>query len=186
MGMPLTNRRFTVDEYYRMADTGILTEDDRVELLDGEIVKLSPIGPRHAATVTDLQYALHRVTGSRAVVRVQNPVRLDQYNEPEPDIVLVRPRPGGYRIRHPGPGEAILVIEVADTSTEYDHTVKLPLYADAGIPEVWLVDLANEQIEIYRDPLERSYPRPRIVTREETLTIAALPDIAITAAEVLG
>src|SRR5207247_3212709 len=149
MGMPLAHRRFTVDEYYRMAETGILAEDDRVELLDGEIVEMSPIGPRHAATVTRLDHLFNRLVGDRAIVRAQNPVRLDGYSEPEPDIALVTPRADFYRAEHPTPRDILLIVEVADTSLRYDRHTKLPGYARAGVPEAWLVDLTADRVERY-------------------------------------
>ena len=179
MGMPLAHRRFTVDEYYRMAEAGILGEDDRVELLDGEIVEMSPIGPRHAATVTRLQRLFEHLAHRRALVRVQNPVRLDRYSEPEPDIALVTPREDFYAGGHPAPHDILLIVEVADTSLRSDRHRKLPGYARAGIPEVWLVDLTVDRVERYREPRGDAYADQQILGRDATLTPLLLPDVAI-------
>jgi len=179
MGMPLAHRRFTVDEYHRMAETGILGEDDHVELLDGEIVAMSPIGPRHAATVTRLQRLLHQLVGERAIVRTQNPVRLDGYSEPEPDIALVTPRDDFYAAGHPAPRDILLIVEVADTSLRFDRHRKLPGYARAGVPEVWLVDLTADRVERYREPRGDAYTDQQFLGRDATLTPLLLPGVAI-------
>lgn len=186
MGMPLAHRRFTVDEYYRMAEVGILGPDDRVELLDGEIVEMSPIGSRHAATVTRLQRLFERGAGDRSIGRVQQPVRLDRYSEPEPDIAVVAAREDFYATGHPGPDEILLIVEVADTSLRYDRHRKLPSYARAGIPEVWLVDLTLDRVEIYREPSSDGYASQQILGRDATLTPLLLPDVAIRVADLFG
>src|SRR5438105_616378 len=139
MVVQLPHRRFTVDDYYRMGKAGILTEDDRVELLDGEIVEMSPIGSPHAGGVTRCMRVLTRLLGDWAVVAVQNPVRLGPLSEPQPDVAVLKPRPDLYADSHPTPKDVFLIVEVADTSATADRQVKLPLYARAGIPEVWLL-----------------------------------------------
>src|ERR671938_544657 len=141
MSVQVAKRCFSVDEYYRMGEAGILTEDDRVELIEGEIIEMSPIGSRHAACVNRLNTLLGRHLRQTAIVSVQNPIRLDAYSEPEPDVALLRPRADYYESGHPTPADALLIVEVADTSADYDRIIKLPLYAKAGIPEAWLVDL---------------------------------------------
>lgn len=186
MGMPLAHRRFTVDEYHRMAEAGILGEDDRVELLDGEIVQVSPIGARHAAAVTRLQRLLERLASDRAIVRVQQPVRLDSYSEPEPDVAVVEPRDDFYAGAHPAPAEILLIVEVADTSLRYDRRRKLPRYARAGIPEVWLVDLSTDRVARYREPRGDAYADQHTLGAEATLTPLGLPDIAIRVADLLA
>ncbi len=186
MAMPLAHRRFTVDEYYRMAEAGILGEDDRVELLDGEIIEMTPIGDRHAATVTRLDDLFHERVGQRATVRVQNPVRLHHYAEPEPDVALVARREDRYVGGHPVPADVLLIVEVADTSLVYDRERKLPAYAAAGIPEVWLVDLTADRIEVYREPSGGAYRDRRVLGREAALTVLRLPDVALPASEILG
>ena len=145
----IEKRRFTVDEYYAMARAGILSERDRVELIDGEIVTMTPIGPVHAAAVARATHALMRSAGERAIVWVQNPIRLDAFSEPQPDLVLLRPREDFYRAAHPGPADVLLVIEIADSSLRYDRDVKASLYARHGIVEYWLVDLAASTVTSY-------------------------------------
>ena len=186
MAMPLAHRRFTVDEYHRMAEAGILGEGDRVELLDGEIVLMSPMGTRHASTVARLIERLRDLAGSRATVWAQLPIRLNRYSEPEPDLALLRRREDFYADRHPGPQDVLLVVEVADSSRRADREQKIPLYARAGIPEVWLVDLPRDVIEVYRDPAAGAYGTVQTVARGETLALLKLPGASFPAGEVLG
>ena len=157
MTVQVLKRRFTVDEFRRMGETGILGEDDRVELIDGEILTMTPIGPRHASCVRRLVAVLSPLVGTSAIVDVQNPLRLGEHAEPQPDVVLLKPRPDYYRQSHPGPRDVLLVIEVADTSAEYDRAVKVPQYARAHIAELWLVTLSEGIIEIYRQPAGGEY-----------------------------
>ena len=186
MTAQLTRRRFTVDEYYRMAEAGILCEDDRVELIEGEIVEVAPIGSRHAACVDSLTQAFGERIAGRAILRVQNPVRLSARTEPEPDIVLARPRPDRYRQAHPGPEDVLLLIEVADTTLDYDRDVKLPLYAAAGIPEVWIFNLVHERLEVYREPAEGRYQVRTVHGHGAVVAPQALPDLAIEVSAILG
>ena len=137
MAMPLTTRRFTVDEYYRMGRAGVFHEDDRVELLDGLIVDMSHIGPGHAGCVTALTGLLLPILAGRALVSVQNPVRLGEHSEPQPDVSLLVPRAEAYRTAHPQPEDVLLLIEVADSSLEHDRDVKVPLYAASGWRKFW-------------------------------------------------
>ncbi len=186
MSTPLRTHNFTVDEYHRMAEAGIFHEDDRVELIDGQVVEMKPIEPRHAVCVDRLNGRLSRLVGDSAIVRVQSPVVLGQLAEPEPDVTLLRPPFERYQEVHPGPAEIMLVIEVADTSVEHDRSVKIPLYARAGVPEAWLVDLPADRIEVYRDPAGSSYAEVTSVSRGETLTPLLLPDARLSVADVLG
>lgn len=178
-------RLFTVDEYHRMAEVGILTEDDRVELIEGEIVEMSPIGSRHVACVNRLTRLFTQEGGEGAIVSVQNPIRLSEYSEPEPDLALLRPRLDFYAEALPGPEDTLLVVEVMETSAEYDRQKKLPLYAQAGIPEVWLVDLAAECIEVYRQPSPGGYEEVQRRCRGERLAPQAFPDVELTVDEIL-
>ncbi len=180
-----TTRRFTVEEYYRMAEAGILGEDDRVELLDGEIVQMSPIGSRHAGTVDRLGEALRQGAGTQAVVRVQNPIRLSETSEPQPDLCLLRPRADYYTGRHPGPDDVLLVIEVADASLRYDRDVKIPAYARAGVPEVWLFDLTGRRIYAYREPSGDGYRSVTELKAGDELSLATLRAVRVRASEVL-
>ena len=179
-------RRFNVHEYHRMAEAGILSEDDRVELIEGEIVKMSPIGSRHAACVGRLNRLLQRLVGLDAIVRVQDPIRLDVYSEPEPDVALVNPREDFYSGEHPGPGDVLLLIEVADTSVERDLEVKLPLYARAGISETWLVKLPADTVEIHSRPDGGEYRETVRVKRGETVTSRTIPSLELAANDILG
>ena len=144
MTVQVLRRRFTVDEYHRMGQVGILGEDDRVELLEGEIVEMAPIGSRHQATVDRLTRLFSGRMADAVLVRVQGPVRLAEDSEPQPDVTLLRLRDDFYATAHPGPEDVILLVEVSDSSIEYDREVKLPHYARQVIPEVWIVDLDKE------------------------------------------
>ncbi|NBC17495.1 MAG: Uma2 family endonuclease [Bacteroidetes bacterium] len=149
--------RFSVGDYHRMGEAGILGPEVRTELIDGEVVEMPPIGHPHAGTVNLLSDLLKEAVGRKAIVAVQNPVWLDDYTEPLPDIALLRPRADYYRNGHPSPDDVLLLIEVADTSLAYDRDVKLPRYARAGIPEAWLVDLGGRRLTIHRLPAGGAY-----------------------------
>ena len=171
-------RRFTVEEYCAMAETGILAEEERIELLDGEIFVMPPIGTPHEDGTTRLSSDLiYRLYG-RAWVRVQNSVRLDDYGLPEPDIAVVRLRDDYHRERAT-PADVLLLIEVADTSLEYDREVKLPRYAAAGIPEVWIVNLRAREVEAYDDPVGGAYRNRRVVTANGRVSPKAFPDVVL-------
>src|SRR5688572_18894492 len=157
MEIETTRKLFNVDEYYRMLDAGILTEDDRVELIDGEILQMSPIGIRHAGCVNGANDLFTREFRGKAVVSVQNPLRLNDYTEPEPDVVLLKPRSDLYRGKHAQADDAFLVLEVADTTLAYDRDVKLPRYAAAGVPEVWIEDLTADRLLVYCNPVGGRY-----------------------------
>ena len=180
----VTRRRFTVHDYHRMGEAGILHEDDRVELIEGEIVEMAAIGTRHFTCVNGLNRLLVRNVGDEAIVSVQNPVRLDQHTEPQPDLAVIRPR--DYRLSLPGPEDVLLLIEVSDTTLAYDRNVKLPLYARAGIQEVWIVDLAGEVIERHNDPSPDGYRSLQRAGRGESIESSALPDLSLTTDDVLG
>src|SRR5687768_12095899 len=149
--------RLTVADYYRMAEVGILDAEARVELIDGEIIDMAPPGSPHAATVHYLIEILVLAAGGKASVLVQNPVRLSEYSEPQPDVALLRRRDDFYRERHPQPDDVLLLIEVAATSLRFDRDTKLPLYARHGIPEMWLVDLGRRRLSRHRAPQQGSY-----------------------------
>ncbi len=186
MTIEVKRRRFTVDDYYRMAEVGILTEDDRVELLDGEIVEMSPIGSDHAGHVKRLNTLFTSRLGARVVVSVQDPVRLSRHSEPQPDVALLRPRADFYARGHPRPDDVLLLIEVADTSVEADRRIKMPLYARAGIEEVWLVDLTTERVEVYRGPAADGYREIRALARGQGIVPQAFPDLALGVDDLLG
>jgi hypothetical protein len=187
MAIQAVKRLFTVSEYRQMAQVGIFSEDDRVELLAGEIIEMSPISSRHASCVTRLNYLLQDRAKGRALVSVQNPIRLSDYSEPQPDVALLVPRANFYRDAHPTPRDVLLVIEVCETSGEFDRRVKLPLYAKAGIPEVWLIDAAQEQIEVYHAPSVQGYGETQTLTRGQTLRAQLIPElIELKVEEMLG
>jgi Uma2 family endonuclease len=186
MAVQLLKRLFTVEEYHRMAEAGILSEDDRVELLEGEITAMAPIGSRHQACVDRLTELFSAQVQRRAVVRVQGPIRLGERSEPQPDLALLRPRADFYAEAHPGSEDVLLVVEVAETSAAYDREVKVPLYARFGVPEVWLVDLAGEQLEVFRQPSPQGYQDLRTLRRGEAVAPLLLPDLSLAVDALLG
>jgi Uma2 family endonuclease len=177
MSVELKRRRFTVHDYYAMADAGILHEDDRVELIEGEIIEMAAIGSHHAACVDRLTELLVPQARGQAVVRAQNPVRLSDLSEPQPDVSLLRTREDFYGSGHPGPADTLLIIEVAHSTLGYDRGIKLPLYATSGIPEVWIVDLGAGAVEVYRGPVAGRYREERVARRGDVLRPALLPSV---------
>ena len=180
------HRLFTVEDYYRMAQVGILGEDDRVELIEGEIIQMTAIGSRHAACVDRLTATFVRALASRVVVHVQNPVRLSELSEPQPDLALLKPRGDYYQERHPGPDDVLLVVEVADSSLEYDRSVKLPLYAAAGVQEVWVIDLTRDRVESFRIPDAAGYLEAWVLEAQDTVAPLAFPDVTVSVRDVVG
>jgi Uma2 family endonuclease len=179
-------RLLTVDEYYRMAEAGIFGPEERVELIDGEIIEMAAIGSRHAACVRVLSRWPILRTDDRAVLSPQLPLRLSQRAEPEPDIVLLRPRPDEYRDAHPGAEDVLLLIEVADSSLSFDRRRKLPIYARDGVPETWLGDLQHDRIEAHRRPEHGRYQDLETFPRGARLSPLAFPDLSIAVDEILG
>lgn len=186
MSYPVTRRRFTVVEYHQMIANGILTRDDRVELLNGEIVEMSPISPTHASAVKLITRFFHRRVDDSVVISVQDPIQLDDYSEPQPDIALLKARSDFYKLSHPKVDEILLVIEVAESSVVRDRVVKMPAYARALIAELWLVDLQQDLIEVYHSPANGAYQVVRQARRGETLTPQLLPTLSVQAEEMLG
>jgi Uma2 family endonuclease len=172
-------RRFDVDAYHRMAEAGILEPKDRVELIEGEIVDMAPIGSAHNGTTDLLSSLVARAFADGQVhVRVQGSLRLDPYNEPQPDLMLLRPRRDFYRTSHPNAADVLLLVEVADSSLAYDRGPKLALYARHGVPEVWLVDLVSRAVEICREPGPDGYTQRQRLTADEA-TPALVPGLKI-------
>jgi Uma2 family endonuclease len=186
MSLQIARHTFTVAEFERMGEAGIFTKDSRLELIEGEIVEMSPIGSRHAACVNFLSRFLNAAVGDKALVSTQNPIRLDEYSEPQPDVALLWLRDDFYRRAHPGPSDVLLVIEVADTTVDYDRLVKVPLYAKAGIKEVWLVNLPAEQIEIYAQPINGAYQITKQIKRGEEAQSHNVTGLIVSADTVLG
>jgi Uma2 family endonuclease len=178
--------RFTVDDYHRMAEVGLLAEDERVELIGGEIIAMAPIGSRHAACVNRLTRLLSSAVGEDVIVAVQNPVRLDAHTEVQPDIALLRARKDFYADSYPEPNDVLLIVEVAETSMTYDRTVKLGLYGGAAITEVWLVDLSADRVAVHRAPTSHGYQEVSQLEAGDHLSSATLPHLELEASAILG
>jgi len=176
---------FTAEEYRAMAEAGVLGEDDRVELLGGEIVDMAPIGSRHLACVVILTHLLVEASGGRWFVSAQNPVRLSERDEPQPDLSLLGRRPRPDSSAPPGPEDVLLVVEISDTTLAYDKNVKLPLYSRAGIPEAWIVDLSGRKVEIHSDPGPGGYRVSRSCGPGEEVVSAAVEGVSVPVDEVL-
>jgi Uma2 family endonuclease len=185
MAEPL-RRLFTVSEYHSMAEAGILSEDDRVELIEGEIYRMAPIGSRHAGCVKRLNRLLSRELGDRALLGIQDPILLDSYSEAEPDVSILRLRPDHYAGSHPAPEEIFFLVEVADSSIGFDRSVKIPTYARNGIPEVWLVDLVQGGIDVHRKPSPSGYRDVRRLRNNDRISPLAFPDLELSAGDILG
>ena len=179
MTTPIKRRAFSVDEYHAMVEAGILTKHDHVELLDGEIVAMVPIGSGHASCVMRLSELLSEAVGKRAIVSVQSPVRLDEASEPQPDLMLLKRRDDFYAEAHPTPAEVLLLIEVSDTTIVFDRNVKLPLYARSAIPEVWIVNLPERTIDAYSAPSGLEYTESRSIGMDGALSPASFEDVSL-------
>ncbi|MGB3848676.1 MAG: Uma2 family endonuclease [Tunicatimonas sp.] len=175
MTTDVARRLFTINEYHRMAEAGILHEDDRTELIHGEIIYMSPIGNYHAAVVRRLNTLLSPLVAPQAIVDVQNPVKIGDHSEPEPDIKILPFREDYYAESGVTPQDVLLLIEVSDSTLRYDRNTKLPLYATAGIPEVWIVDVNKQQLEVHRQPNEERYQFMETLTRDDSVTATQLP-----------
>ncbi len=178
MSMSVTMHRFTADDIDRMAEAGVLSPEDHVELIDGRVVAMSPIGPRHAQILSVLVHAFAPVM-DRAIFRPQNPLRLSRHDQPEPDFALVRPPHGRYGERHPVAADTLLIVEISQSSLGYDREIKLPLYARAGVQEVWIVDLNHDRIEVHRDPGAEGYGDSDEVGPNESVSPQAFPDLIL-------
>lgn len=163
----------TVEEYHKMAEAGILKEEDRVELLEGKIITMSPIGSRHAACVEKIDELLKRSLSGKAMVRTQNPVLIGNFSEPKPDVAGVKKKDNYYADQHPVADEIFLIIEVADSSLEKDRQAKLPIYAGAGIPVYWIVNLEKKELEVYQSPMGNQYFSRQTFSADEQ---ASLPE----------
>lgn len=182
----MQRHRFTVDDFARMGEAGIFHEDDRVELIDGEICDMTPIGPLHAWLVNRLNRRIVTLLSDRAYVSVQNPIRLGLHTEPQPDLVIARGGEDDYADHHPAADDVLLVIEVADSSLRYDRLAKMPLYARFGIPEAWLVDATGHTVTVRTGPGRDGYGRDRTWGRGDTLVATAIADLRLAVAEIFG
>ena len=176
--------RWSVEEYHQMAMAGLLDETDRVELIEGELIDMAPIGSKHAFRVDSISRALQRVAGKLFLVRVQNPVLLGERSEPQPDIAVVKDK--NYAESHPGAEDVLLIVEVSDTTLAYDRDVKLSLYARHGIPEVWLLDVNAGEMTVYREPAEGQYRLIRKPMAAEAVSPVLAAGVAVSVADVLG
>ena len=178
--------RFTVDDYIRIIEAGVLAEDERVELLDGEIIEMVPIGMEHEANVDDGTHFLVLEFDGRAIVRVQGSITLGDGSRPQPDLTLLKLREGGYRDRPAGPEDVLLIIEVSDSTLARDRNVKLPMYARHAIPEVWIENIPDRQIEARRNPVNGEYAESRIYRPGETISPQAFPDVQLPVSAIMG
>ena len=178
MSAEFSKKLFTVDDCYRMVEAGILCEDERIELIRGELIQMSPIGTRHMGIVDRLNKALSRLAGDDAIVRIQGTVVLNKFTAPQPDLALLRPREDFYIHKHPDASDIFLIIEVADSSRQYDTKVKSGLYATYGVHELWIADLQNEKVTCYTAPVRKrdSYRSVREFHRGDTIAPQLLPD----------
>jgi hypothetical protein len=185
MVVQLPRRLFTTDEYFRMVEAGILTKDDHVELIEGEIVEMPPTGDYHAGILSQLTMLFKSVLGTEAVLRHQDPLRLSSQSAPQPDFAVVKFRPDFYKGSHPGPEDVLLLIEIADSSLTFDRRVKAPLYGQAGVRELWIVNIKDRTIEVYREPSDAGFRAISIVRGQERVSPAALPTISFSVGELL-
>lgn len=181
----LTQHRFSVKDYYRMAETGVLRPDARVELLDGRIIDMSPIGPYHSGIVARLGQMFYSSAKGRWTIFTQNPLHLDDHSEPEPDIMLLKPASDYYTKVHPQPADVFLLVEVADASLYYDRDEKLPAYGRADVAEVWIVNLAEQKVEVYREPNFTGYGSKTILRPGQQAIPQSFPDVVVDVAELL-
>ncbi len=178
--------RFTVDQYHRMGKAGIFHPECRVELINGEIFEMSPIDPGHSGVVDWLTYQFIIRLGERANVHIQNPTIVDRHSEPQPDLMLLKPRDDFYRRAHPTPEDTLLAVEVANTSLSHDRRRKLPLYARTGVVEVWIVNRRADAVDVFRDPSPDGYPDQSRRGRGEHAAPAAFRDLHLSVGDILG
>jgi Uma2 family endonuclease len=181
-----TKKLFTVDEYYRMGEAGILPEAVRTELINGEIIEMSAMRARHAGGIARVNDVLLPLFKLKALLRPQLPLRLNNFTEPQPDLCVVKVRGDYYASEHPSPEDTFLAIEVSDTSLSYDRDVKSKVYAEAGIPEFWIVDLVNSELLVFRGPSGGTYRTALALRHGDTVSPSTFPDISIDVADLLG
>ena len=187
MDAVFSRRRFTVDDFHRIGEAGILDGRERVELLDGQIIEMAPIGSRHAACVRRLNRLLGTHIPSELVVDVQNPVHIDELTELVPDLTVLRPQADFYAAGHPRPEDVLLVVEVADTTLPYDRNVKMRRYGSVGIPEAWLVDLPNRRIEVFCNPSpEFGYTESASLAEGASVESISVTGLSLEVCDVLG
>ncbi|MCL4858824.1 MAG: Uma2 family endonuclease [Caldilineaceae bacterium] len=186
MAVQIERRKFTVSDYARMIESGILGEDDKIELIDGEIRQMAPVDSVHTASVKRLNRLLMEQLGQRFIIGVQDPIRLNDLNEPQPDLSVLHWHDDFYEQQHPMPGDVLILVEVANTSLAYDRAEKLPRYAAAGIPEVWLVDVAHRTVEQYAQPVNGQYAQRAVLSRDMVLQSSAVSDFELDVNRIFG
>jgi len=186
MSVQTQRRLFTVKEYHLMNEAGVFGEDDRVELIEGEIIQMAAIGTRHATCVRRLIRQFRQLPEESAILDVQNPIQLTERTEPQPDVLLLEPRADYYATAHPIPSEVLLLVEVSDSTIDFDRNVKVANYARSGIQEVWLWDLEANCLEVYRDPTENGYTSIQRFERGEIVLPLAFPDFQVSVNLILG
>ncbi len=186
MSVEIVRHAFSVHDFARMRESGILTEDDRVELIDGEVRAMSPIGPLHAAIVRRLVKRLTALVGDQAIISPQSPVQLNEYAELQPDIAVLRPRDDNYACAHPQANDVLLIIEVSDSSAGYDRAEKLPRYAAAQIGETWIVDFGQQVVEQYTHPVRSQHAHMHKNFPGEVVTSSTVPAIVLDVNDIFG
>jgi len=186
MSVKMQRRLFTVQEYHLMGEAGVFGEDDRVELIEGEIIEMAAIGTRHASCVKRLIAVFSDLERRRAILGVQDPIQLSERTEPQPDVVLLQPRADYYATAHPIPSEVLLLVEVSDSTVDFDRNVKVPNYARSGIREVWLWDLEVNCLEVYREPIANGYGSMQKFERGQLVSPLAFPEFGVSVDLILG
>ena len=186
MSLQIAKHHFTANDFERMGEAGIFNRDARLELIEGDVIDMPPIRSHHAACVNILSRLLDRAVGDEVLVSIQDPIRINDFSEPQPEVALLRLRDDFYKDAHPTPADVLLVVEVADTTVEYDRQIKAPLYAKAGIAEYWLVNLPDEQIEIYAEPENGEYKHVRHARRPGAAESRSMAKLSLSVSDVLG
>lgn len=186
MELAIKRYHFTVDDFNAMTEQGMFSPTDRLELIEGEIIEMSPIGRLHARCVKYLSNFLIQLLGGKAIIGVQDPIILDDLSEPQPDLSILKFQADFYKQSHPKAADILLIIEVSDSTVEYDRTLKFPKYASAGIPEAWLINLEAERIEVHSNPKEKTYGMVKIYQRGEEVLSETMPELKLKADDILG
>jgi len=186
MSVQMQKRLFTVQEYHLMIEAGVFANNDRVELIEGEIIEMAAIGTRHAGCVNRLARRCSLIPEDVATFAIQNPIQLTERTEPQPDLVLLQPRADYYATAHPRPSEVLLLMEVSDSTIDFDREVKVPNYARSGIQEVWLWNLEDDCLEVYREPTVNGYSFIQRFERGEMVAPLAFPDFNVSVDWILG